>query len=668
MSNLNVKIIPNTNGRYTINEKGEVYSTLFNKIMTSRVNKSGSHIIKIRLDNKKNTNITVEKLVAELFYIDYNTGKPIINKEDMKYIPNTNDKFLISKDGVVFSTISNKVLKQRKNGAGNFFVELQINKNKTKNLTIHKLLKQLFNIESTVKSIIPKEGMKEIPDTGMKYSIDEEGKVYSNISKKFMKIGKDKTGNNIVSLVINTNNTKKINVDKLVKKLYNDKTKQKFIDNGKEIPNCNGNYFINNNGEIYSNITCKLVSQHKKKSGVNIVKLKTCENKFKTYTTHILVYKIFNKPINKNEIIIHNDNNKDNNHVDNLKAIKRTDIKHKTSPISIEGEEWKYIKKYGDKYMVSNRGNIFSLHRKSLMTLIINSGGYKTIKLIHNKNKRQQLIHHLVYKTFVGDIKKNYVIDHIDRNKTNNCLNNLRMVTKSENCRNVNKNIRGKEVEVYKDDKLIGKYKNINTSLEKLNINGEINKKKIYNAIKNNKIIYGIKWKYVKEKEIILKSNNFITVKNFDGFELSNYKINEYGNIIKNEKILKQHIKCGYYAVDLTCKNNKKKSKTFRVHRLVANTFILNNDKTRNIVNHLDENKLNNHYLNLSWVTNTENIQYSCGKRVNKIDIISGNIIMKYNSLGEINREFNRDCRSVITNRCNNTNNNIAYNYKWSWA
>ena len=44
------------------------------------------------------------------------------------------------------------------------------------------------------------------------------------------------------------------------------------------------------------------------------------------------------------------------------------------------------------------------------------------------------LVHQLVYVMFHGSVPK--MIDHIDQNKTNNCIENLRSVTKAENTYN----------------------------------------------------------------------------------------------------------------------------------------------------------------------------------------------------------------------------------------
>ena len=57
--------------------------------------------------------------------------------------------------------------------------------------------------------------------------------------------------------------------------------------------------------------------------------------------------------------------------------------------------------------------------------------------------------------------------------------------------------------------------------------------------------------------------------------------------------------------------DNKKERYSFRVHRLVAYTFIKKPEKFNDnyVVNHIDMNKLNNNYKNLEWCTSAENTQ-----------------------------------------------------------
>ena len=57
--------------------------------------------------------------------------------------------------------------------------------------------------------------------------------------------------------------------------------------------------------------------------------------------------------------------------------------------------------------------------------------------------------------------------------------------------------------------------------------------------------------------------------------------------------------------------NNK--SKPYRVHRLLANNFIENPKKLKE-VNHIDGNKLNNDLSNLEWVSHFGNMQHAFHK------------------------------------------------------
>jgi hypothetical protein len=82
------------------------------------------------------------------------------------------------------------------------------------------------------------------------------------------------------------------------------------------------------------------------------------------------------------------------------------------------------------------------------------------------------------------------------------------------------------------------------------------------------------------------------------------YQISNYGNIRKGDKLKKGSITSrGYLSVHLKGKNCK-------VHRLVAEHFILN-PLNKPQVNHIDSNKLNNHVSNLEWVTASENVKHS---------------------------------------------------------
>lgn len=82
----------------------------------------------------------------------------------------------------------------------------------------------------------------------------------------------------------------------------------------------------------------------------------------------------------------------------------------------------------------------------------------------------------------------------------------------------------------------------------------------------------------------------------------NDYEIDENGNIYShksNKYLTPQLDRYGYLYVTIN-------SKHYKVHRLVAETF-LENPNNKPCVDHIDRNKLNNHYSNLRYVTPREN-------------------------------------------------------------
>jgi hypothetical protein len=63
----------------------------------------------------------------------------------------------------------------------------------------------------------------------------------------------------------------------------------------------------------------------------------------------------------------------------------------------------------------------------------------------------------------------------------------------------------------------------------------------------------------------------------------------------------------GYYSIYPTPDYGVRKR--IKVHRVIAKLFV-KKKRGRHQVNHIDNNKLNNNYTNLEWVTPQENIQH----------------------------------------------------------
>lgn len=93
------------------------------------------------------------------------------------------------------------------------------------------------------------------------------------------------------------------------------------------------------------------------------------------------------------------------------------------------------------------------------------------------------------------------------------------------------------------------------------------------------------------------------------------YQISNFGNVksfnckmYKQGFIMKQSLNHKGYKIAYFIKNRKKK--TISVHRLVALNFI-DNPSNKPQVNHINGVKHDNHYSNLEWSTNSENMKHA---------------------------------------------------------
>lgn len=132
--------------------------------------------------------------------------------------------------------------------------------------------------------------------------------------------------------------------------------------------------------------------------------------------------------------------------------------KKKVEPPYVEGESWKFIKD-APNYLVSDKGRIFSTHNGGrIMSQKTKDNHYKEVCLRIGKAYKMFYVHRLVAFAFIEDIGKPEV-DHIDGDRANNNVSNLRWVTRAENGRGYNKPRGGSSkyrgVSLYKS---IGKY------------------------------------------------------------------------------------------------------------------------------------------------------------------------------------------------------------------
>ena len=163
-----------------------------------------------------------------------------------------------------------------------------------------------------------------------------------------------------------------------------------------------------------------------------------------------------------------------------------------------------------------------------------------------------------------------------------------------------------------------------------------------------------------------LENEQWLPIDGFDGYEVSNYgRVKSLKG--KEEKILKQYTtNYGYQLVGL-CKNSK--PKMLYIHRLVANAFI-NNSKNYIEVNHIDENKCNNHVSNLEWCDRKYNINYGTrNEKVSKQVIqltLDNQIIKTWDSIMDVQRNLGYHNTHIC--KCCKGKLKSSYGYKWQYA
>ena len=260
-------------------------------------------------------------------------------------------------------------------------------------------------------------------------------------------------------------------------------------------------------------------------------------------------------------------------------------------------------------YLIYDDGRLFNKKTNHFLKGSITDSGYRRYQLTIDGKYYNYLAHCLVAKYFIENPNNLPIVHHKDGNKLNNHVNNLIWTTSSENLK-----------EAYNNGRKNNQKKNYITQ-------EELNK---------------YEWKQINQTQ---------------------YYVSEYGEVYnKNTGIKLKPKKDGYLRY--TYYENQKPI-TKAAHILVYENFISKEIKYE--IDHIDGNRLNNHYSNLRDVehsVNAINAMKNGHKNVVPVDQLNDNleIIKSYPSIAAAAKQIG--CQPSLIRRAIQ-NKSMSHGFYW---
>lgn len=262
---------------------------------------------------------------------------------------------------------------------------------------------------------------------------------------------------------------------------------------------CETNYSIRDDGVVWNDVRDCEVTGTYERNEYHSVQL-SINGKRKTFMTHRLVAEYFVPNPNPKlyTIVGLKDGNPQNRNASNLQwemAVRQTKIARKDAKnkeITFEKKEisefeWKDIEKLKgfkacrEGYILSPKNKIVDSTRRNGYLRFCAHGHFYSV-------------HRIIYETYIGPIEKGMDIDHIDGNRSNNNIANLRLVSHSENMKNAYRNIHNKATPVLQIDAETGEIVMEYTSQAEAARSIGSSPDKMYSAVKNKKELCGYFW------------------------------------------------------------------------------------------------------------------------------------------------------------------------------
>lgn len=226
-------------------------------------------------------------------------------------------------------------------------------------------------------------------------------------------------------------------------------------------------YINNRYKDIYKKP--KLLKPHINGSSTSSVLLYKDGTSKKIHIPILVASTFIPKPQNAKYVRLIDGNNR-NCHVSNIEWIIPKNRRKHYDTSSIDGEVWKDIPGYEGLYMISSMGRIKSAYSKRILSLVPSGHkgkDYYVIALVRNGEKKNFPIHRLVAMAFIPNPLNLPCVDHLNTDRFDNRVENLRWCTYSENNLNpITSSKKHKPVVQIKDGTVIHIYESIRAATE----------------------------------------------------------------------------------------------------------------------------------------------------------------------------------------------------------
>jgi len=318
-----------------------------------------------------------------------------------------------------------------------------------------------------------------------------------------------------------------------------------------------------------------------------------------------------------------------------------------------EKEEWRPVAEFPENYEVSNLGNV--RNKKTKRVLVTNTlSGYLHVNFSIEGKSASRKVHRLVGEAFLKNPEKKPQINHKDKNRCNNKVENMEWCTQEENCEHRNETtavapsnnqtLKTKQIDIV-TGAVLGEFNSILEAAQWVVENGLAKtvasaQSSIGNCARGKtKKSYEYRWEIDRGES---KEGEEWKVLIHNGVASSNYFVSNLGRFKNYKGVIMENYKA-HASKDIFVRSDLGK---LPLHRLVAEAFVPNPENKPNVI-HINGDSLDLRAVNLKWTTAKETAtdNRASGKNPGfKRAILAFNTETKETKRYKTMKEFSEEC------------------------